>query len=109
MEKIKSKTSQARNRTQTSGQEMAEKMSCSTPMSKVLDTVRKIKGKPPRKIYFLEENGRHYTSIPGICNKLATNFEKISQFTNYCRASQTFVLVLSCYFCDFFLADVADS
>ena len=68
--------------------DMCNKMNVNTSRKKVWESIAKIKGKTAKKISILEDKGVRYTTIPAICNKLATTFEKISKTENYSTAFQ---------------------
>lgn len=60
-----------------------ENMNQNAPSSVIYESMRKIKGKPQRKINILHENGQTYSSIPEIANKLASHFSSVSSDNNY--------------------------
>ena len=66
-----------------SWEEMAAQVNKNTPMRQVWEIVRKVKGKEPRKIPILEENGQEYTNVQDISDKLADTFERTSSSDNY--------------------------
>ena len=54
-----------------------------TPLTKVWNTVRKIKGRPPRAIHILRNNGVTYSATEVICGKLASIFADTSSNNKY--------------------------
>lgn len=54
-----------------------------TPISKVWETIRKIKGRKERTIPILTENSKHFTKPKEIVNKLAETFSNISSTNSY--------------------------
>ena len=65
---------------------LVEEMRCGAPSATIYDMIRKIKGKPQRKISILEENGTNYATIPDIANSLAQTFCETSSDDNYSNA-----------------------
>ena len=55
-----------------------------TSLSQVWNTVRKIRGRPPKTVHILRENGRTYSTTIDICNKLADTFSNTASDENYC-------------------------
>ena len=49
-----------------------------TPMAKVYEIMRKIKGRAQRKSNILCEGGQYYSSIPDIVNRMLNTFSQIS-------------------------------
>ena len=54
-----------------------------TPMAKVYEIMRKIKGRAQRKINILCEDGQYYSSIPDIVNRKVNIFSQISSNEHY--------------------------
>ena len=54
-----------------------------TPMAKIYEVMRKIKGRIPRKINILHEGGGYYSPIPDIANKMVDTFSNISSNLHY--------------------------
>ena len=72
-----------------SWEETATKMTKATPTSKVWETIRRVKGNLPRNIRILRDGNRYYTTMEGICNKLAQSFAEVSSTKSYYGTSQT--------------------
>ena len=60
-----------------------ERLNYRVPPATIYETIRKIKGKPSRKVNILQDNNQIYSSIPEIEEKLAATFSKISSDGNY--------------------------
>ena len=69
--------------------EFVEKLNRKTPSTALYETIRKIKGKPTRKINILSENGQTYSTVPEIVNRLAQTFSDVSSNANYSPEFQT--------------------
>ena len=54
-----------------------------TPMAKVYEIMRKIKGRAQWKINILCEDGQYYSSIPDIVNRIVNTFSQISSNEHY--------------------------
>lgn len=63
--------------------ELASTFNKNTPLNKIYENIRKIKGREPRTIHILTDEGRIFSKIPEIVNKLAQTFSKISNSDNY--------------------------
>ena len=63
--------------------QLASSFNSRTPMSKIYENVRKIQGRCKRKINFLWDENRFFTTVPEIANKLAETFAKVSSNENY--------------------------
>ena len=63
--------------------EFISEMKSDAPMQKIYDRMRKIKGRPPRKINFLRDGNTVYTKGEDISNKLAKSFSDVSSTNNY--------------------------
>lgn len=74
---------QVRDHKKESWRKMAETINKDTPLSKVWECIRKIKGRTPRKTTILLDNGQYFSSSSEICNKLAVTFSNISKISNY--------------------------
>ena len=59
-----------------------------TPSSRVWDMVRRIRGRPPRRIPIIKIQNNVFSSISDIVNKLAETFQQVSSDDNY---SQSFI------------------
>jgi len=66
-----------------SWRKMASELNCNTPLAKVWENIRRIKGKTTRKIPILRHENRMISSPVEICDKLAENFCKVSNNYNY--------------------------
>lgn len=71
-----------------SWEKLASSFNKNTPMGKVWEDIRKIKGRTPRKITILSENNQDFTTVQEIAGKLASTFSKISSTANYCAEFQ---------------------
>ena len=56
------------------------------PSTTIYETIRRIKGKPQRKINIIEENGRVFSTVSDIADKFAQTFYETSNDTNYVDA-----------------------
>jgi len=68
---------------QRSWTEFISTLSERTPSAVVWERIRKIKGRPPKKINILLDDGVYFKSINDIVNKLAETFETITSSANY--------------------------
>ena len=68
--------------------QFVETININTPPQMLYENIRRIKGKPQRKINILYDDGIYFTTVPEICNKLAQTFAKISSSFNYDREFQ---------------------
>jgi len=66
-----------------SWERMAGEISVNTPIAKVWESVRRIKGRSPKKIPILVVGGQIISTIPDICEKLADSFSHVSSTNNY--------------------------
>ena len=66
--------------------EYISKINRNTPIKTIYDTMRKIRGRPPKKISFLKDGNNTYTSTEQISNKLAQSFSNVSSTNNYSNA-----------------------
>jgi len=66
-----------------SWEKMAGEININTPIAKVWESIRRIKGRSPKKIPILIDDGQVISSIPGICEKLADSFARVSSNDNY--------------------------
>lgn len=71
-----------------SWQKTASEINCNTPLSKVWESIGKIKGRVPRKISMLKDGPNIITTLPEICNKLAEAFSTVSKNSNYSQEFQ---------------------
>ena len=58
-------------------------MNRDTPVVKVYEAIRKIKGREQKKINILKENGRYYSTVEEISNRMVQTFSNISSTDNY--------------------------
>jgi len=68
---------------QNSWIEFVSTLSERTPSSIVWDRIRKIKGRPPKKVNILYDDGVYFESVNDVVNKLAETFETITSSANY--------------------------
>ena len=66
-----------------SWEETATSMPTNTPIAKVWEAVRRMRGRPPRRITILEDRGVTYRTNEDISNKLATTFAGIFSFKQF--------------------------
>ena len=66
-------------------EETATGMTTTTPIANVWEALRRMRGRPPRRITILEDGGVTYRTNKGISNKLATTFAGISSSNNFTR------------------------
>ena len=58
-------------------------------MSKIYESIRKIKGKSERNICILQSENQTFSTIPEIADKLASSFSQVSSSINYRAEFQT--------------------
>ena len=63
--------------------EYVERLKHRASPATIYETIRKIKGKTPRKVNILQDNNQIYSSIPDIAKKLAATFNQILSDGNY--------------------------
>ena len=63
--------------------EFVEKLNRKSPSTTLYQTIRKIKGKPTRKINILSENGQTYSTVPEMVNRLAQTFSDVASNVDY--------------------------
>ena len=68
---------------QMSWEKMAGEINCNTPIAKVWESIRRIKGRTPKKIPILTDGNQMITTVPEIGEKLAQTFSRISSCDNY--------------------------
>lgn len=61
-----------------SWRDLASSLTSSTPMTKIWDTVRRMKGKKPRSLHILIDGDEIYSTPQSIANKLASTFQQTS-------------------------------
>lgn len=66
-----------------SWENLASGINSNTPISRAYETVKRIKGRDPKKISILYDNGQYISKVPDICNKLAEAFHSVSKVDNY--------------------------
>ena len=60
-----------------------ESMKVNAPMASIYEKLRKIRGRPPKKISILVTNNEQFTTIPEIANRLAASFAEVASKNNY--------------------------
>lgn len=76
-----------------SWEKISSTLNINTPLSKVYENIRKIKGKKQRTIHILVDNNQQFASIQAIANKLADTFSFISSSQNYSNDFQQYRLI----------------
>ena len=61
-------------------------MTLGTPIKQVYERLRKIRGRPARKISILEKNGKVHSTNQAIVECLAQTFAEVSRSASYSRA-----------------------
>ena len=63
--------------------EFLQKLRHGAHPSTIYETIRKINGKPPRKIHILTEGNQVYATVPVTAENFATTFKPVSSRENY--------------------------
>ena len=63
--------------------EFVQKLEHGTHPAVIYETMRKIKGRPPKKIPILSENGQIYAMVSEAAEKFAQTFQQVSSNDNY--------------------------
>jgi len=72
-----------RNHKKMSWEKMASEININTPINKVWENIRRIKGRSPKKIPILIEGDQTISTTPEICERLAESFARVSSNDNY--------------------------